>query len=59
LIGITLNIAYVYLAHVAQWPRPAAVIGFGAAVMTVSKTVLYGMHEYYSSFGHNSLEDIV
>jgi hypothetical protein len=61
LIEIALNIAYVYLAHVAQW-RPAAVIGFGAAVMTLSKTILYWMQEYYCGFckvGHNNLRDIV
>ncbi|KAF4977416.1 hypothetical protein FZEAL_6061 [Fusarium zealandicum] len=39
----------------------AALVGFSAAVMTVSKTALYGAHEYYSGFdniSHNSLFDI-
>ncbi|RDA82581.1 hypothetical protein CP532_0913 [Ophiocordyceps camponoti-leonardi (nom. inval.)] len=44
--------------------RPAAVavlVGFSAAVMTLSKTVLYWMNEYYSGFdniGHNTLLDL-
>ncbi|PFH56979.1 hypothetical protein XA68_15678 [Ophiocordyceps unilateralis] len=45
--------------------RPAAVavlVGFSAAVMTLSKTLLYWMNEYYSGFdniGHNPLLDLV
>jgi len=40
----------------------ALLVGYTAAVMTVSKTVLYGMNEYYSGFeniGHNSFRDLV
>ncbi|KAI1417686.1 hypothetical protein F5Y13DRAFT_151599 [Hypoxylon sp. FL1857] len=45
--------------------RPAAVgvlIAFSAAVMTLSKTVLYWLNEYFSGFdniGHNSLPDLI
>lgn len=33
-----LNISYLYLAHVADWP-PATLVGFTSAAMTLSKTV--------------------
>ncbi|KAI1097283.1 hypothetical protein F4804DRAFT_328052 [Jackrogersella minutella] len=45
--------------------RPAAVAvltAFSAAVMTLSKTVLYWLQEYFSGFdniGHNSLQDLI
>ncbi|RYP92273.1 hypothetical protein DL770_001586 [Monosporascus sp. CRB-9-2] len=45
--------------------RPAAVavlLAFSGAVMTLSKTVLYWLNEYYSGFdniGHNSPRDLV
>ncbi|KAI0851058.1 hypothetical protein F5Y00DRAFT_231649 [Daldinia vernicosa] len=45
--------------------RPAAlavVTAFSAAVMTLSKTVLYWLQEYFSGFdniGHNSLQDLI
>jgi len=37
-------------------------IGFGAALMTLSKTILYWAQEYYCGFceiGHNKLWDLV
>ncbi|KAF4610077.1 hypothetical protein D9613_010469 [Agrocybe pediades] len=55
-----LNISYVYLAHVAQWP-PATIVGFAAATMTLSKTILYWAQEYYCGFcaiGHNTWSDL-
>jgi len=61
IIETLMNIAYVYLAHIAQWP-PAPMIGFGAALMTLSKTVLYGAQEYYCGFcaiGHNKIQDLL
>ncbi|KAK3323037.1 hypothetical protein B0H66DRAFT_218712 [Apodospora peruviana] len=45
--------------------RPAALavlLGFSACVMTLSKTVLYWLNEYFSGFGnigHNSFVDLV
>lgn len=60
-IETLLNISYVYLAHVSEWP-PATLVGFAAATMTLSKTVLYWAQEYYCGFcavGHNSLSDLV
>lgn len=54
-IETLLNISYLYYAHVAQWP-PATIIGFGAALMTLSKTILYWAQEYYCGYcavGHN------
>ncbi|KAJ7444563.1 hypothetical protein B0H11DRAFT_1747176 [Mycena galericulata] len=56
-----LNIWYLYAAHVTAWP-PAPLIGFTAAAMTLSKTVLYWAQEYYCNYcavGHNSLEDLI
>ncbi|KAI9862708.1 MAG: hypothetical protein M1813_004204 [Trichoglossum hirsutum] len=40
----------------------AALVGFGAAVMTLSKTLLYWLNEYFSGFeniGHNSLASLI
>ncbi|KAJ3562747.1 hypothetical protein NPX13_g8447 [Xylaria arbuscula] len=40
----------------------AVLVAFSAAVMTLSKTVLYWLCEYYSGFdniGHNSLQDLI
>ncbi|KAF8864209.1 hypothetical protein BDZ45DRAFT_669772 [Acephala macrosclerotiorum] len=40
----------------------AVLVAFSAAVMTVSKTVLYWMNEYYSGFdniGHNKFVDLI
>ncbi|KAK8082361.1 hypothetical protein PG996_001142 [Apiospora saccharicola] len=45
--------------------RPAAIavlLAFTAAIMTLSKTVLYWLNEYYSGFdniGHNSIQDLI
>ena len=61
IIETLINIAYLYLAHIAQWPA-APMIGFGAALMTLSKTVLYWAQEYYCGFcavGHNKVWDLV
>ncbi|KAF9220377.1 hypothetical protein BS17DRAFT_787695 [Gyrodon lividus] len=56
-----MNLTYVYLAHVSSWSA-APLVGFAAATMTLSKTVLYWAQEYYCggcAIGHNSLEDLV
>lgn len=56
-----MNIAYVYLAHVAEWPG-ATIVGFAAATMTLSKTILYWAQEYYCGYcaiGHNTLSDLI
>ncbi|KAF8908123.1 hypothetical protein CPB84DRAFT_1959313 [Gymnopilus junonius] len=61
IIETLMNISYVYLAHVSEWPG-APLIGFGAALMTVSKTVLYWLQEYFCGFcaiGHNTLPDLL
>ncbi|KAF5381724.1 hypothetical protein D9615_005623 [Tricholomella constricta] len=55
-IETLLNITYLYFAHVAAWP-PATLIGFASANLTLAKTVLYWLQEYYCGFcgiGHNS-----
>ncbi|KJA22547.1 hypothetical protein HYPSUDRAFT_40935 [Hypholoma sublateritium FD-334 SS-4] len=60
-IETLMNLAYLYLAHVVKWP-PATIVGFAAAVMTLSKTVLYWAQEYYCGYcavGHNSAWDLV
>ncbi|EIN05605.1 hypothetical protein PUNSTDRAFT_74769 [Punctularia strigosozonata HHB-11173 SS5] len=59
-IETLLNILYVYRAHVSLDPA-ASLIGFAAATMTLSKTVLYWAQEYYCggcSVGHNNLVDL-
>ncbi|CAK5274125.1 unnamed protein product [Mycena citricolor] len=56
-----MNVVYLYTAHVAGWP-PAPMIGFAAATMTLSKTVLYWAQEYYCNYcavGHNSINDLI
>ncbi|CAL3971913.1 unnamed protein product [Diplocarpon coronariae] len=40
----------------------AVMVGYSAAVMTFSKTLLYWLNEYYSGFeniGHNSAQDLI
>ncbi|KAI1115130.1 hypothetical protein F5Y14DRAFT_450490 [Nemania sp. NC0429] len=49
-------------AVVGRQAAIAVVIAFAAAIMTLSKTVLYWLCEYYSGFdniGHNSLQDLI
>lgn len=56
-----MNLAYVYLAHVSGW-SPAPLIGFAAVTMTLSKTILYWLQEYYCGFcaiGHNTMSDLI
>jgi len=60
-IETLLNITYLYLAHIAQWP-PAAIVGFASATMTLAKTALYWLQEYYCGYcavGHNSFWDLI
>ncbi|KAG5917685.1 hypothetical protein E4U42_007153 [Claviceps africana] len=62
-----LNVAetFLYVAYLALWRRRgplALLLGFSAAVMTLSKTVLYWSHEYYSGFaniGHNDFSTLL
>ncbi|KII84018.1 hypothetical protein PLICRDRAFT_58149 [Plicaturopsis crispa FD-325 SS-3] len=61
IVETLLNLAYLYTAHVSAWP-PAPLIGFAAATMTLSKTVLYWLQEYYCggcSVGHNDAYTLV
>ncbi|KAA1466877.1 hypothetical protein DENSPDRAFT_812247 [Dentipellis sp. KUC8613] len=61
LVETALNIYYLYLAHVVQWPA-ASMIGFASATMTLSKTVLYWLQEYYCggcSVGHNAAKELI
>ena len=56
-----MNIGYLYLAHVAGSPA-APLLGFASAVMTLSKTVLYWLQEYYCggcAGGHNDLQTLI
>jgi len=76
-IETMLNIEYLYLAHSSPSTLPsttanhggrrkkghptAPLIGFTAAVMTLSKTVLYHLQEYYCgwcSIGHNEFKTL-
>ncbi|KAG9311241.1 hypothetical protein JVU11DRAFT_8318 [Chiua virens] len=56
-----LNLVYLYLAHVCSWSG-APLIGFAAATMTLSKTVLYWAQEYYCggcAIGHNAWDTLL
>jgi len=56
----SLNILYLYLA--TKKSPVAVLVGFAAVCLTVSKTVLYGLNEYFSGFsniGHNDLRTLV
>jgi len=56
-----LNIAYLYMAHVSKTPI-ATLVGFMSIVMTLSKTALYWLQEYFCggcAVGHNNLKDLV
>lgn len=60
IIETLLNLYYLYLAHISD-SASAPLVGFSAALMTLSKTVLYWAQEYYCNFcavGHNSLGDL-
>ncbi|KAJ7220651.1 hypothetical protein GGX14DRAFT_675507 [Mycena pura] len=60
-IETLLNLLYLYTAHITAWPG-APLVGLTAAVMTLSKTVLYFAQEYYCGFcmiGHNSAKDLL
>ncbi|KAG8719617.1 hypothetical protein FRC08_002427 [Ceratobasidium sp. 394] len=54
-VETVMNLGYVYMTHV----RPATsapLVGFAAVVMTLSKTVLYWMNDFFCSWcmtGHN------
>ena len=58
-----LNIIYLSLSHSSSTPSPLApLVGLIAASLTLAKTVLYWVMEYYSGFaniGHNSVERLV
>ncbi|CAI4218048.1 unnamed protein product [Parascedosporium putredinis] len=74
----TLNVieTVMYIAYVYLWNKNKAadgsvrgregglalLLGWGAALMTLSKTVLYWLNEYYAGFdniGHNSLVNLI
>jgi hypothetical protein len=40
------NIAYLYLVHIVQWPA-APMIGFGSALVMLSKIISYSAVECY------------
>ena len=61
IVETILNIIYVYLTHSIQWPG-APLLGFGAALMTLSKTLLYWLNEYHYGFcqiGHNNTSTLI
>ncbi len=56
-----LNLVYLYLAHVVEWPA-APLIGFTSVSLTLGKTLLYGLQEYYCGYckvGHNTTRDLI
>jgi hypothetical protein len=60
-IETAFNLWYLYLAHRKLSPI-APLVGFTAAIMTLSKTVLYLAQDYfcgYCSTGHNDLRTLI
>ncbi|KAK0186884.1 hypothetical protein F5146DRAFT_1067757 [Armillaria mellea] len=56
-----MNIAYLYLAYVVRWP-PANLVAFTSANLTLAKTLLYWVQEYYCGWcniGHNRPQDLI
>ncbi|CEJ82092.1 hypothetical protein VHEMI02181 [[Torrubiella] hemipterigena] len=56
------NLSGVKAAVSSRTASVAAIVGFSAAVMTLSKTLLYWLNEYYSGFdniGHNDLLSLI
>lgn len=56
-----MNIGYLWLVH-AQGSPAAPLLGFASALMTLSKTALYWLIEYYCggcSIMHNDLQTLV
>ncbi|KAH9976688.1 hypothetical protein BGW80DRAFT_1546324 [Lactifluus volemus] len=51
LIETALNLCYLYLAHVVKYPA-ASVVGFASVTMTLSKTMLYWIQEYYCNYSN-------
>jgi hypothetical protein len=61
LIETALNLCYLYLAHVVKYPA-ASVVGFASVTMTLSKTMLYWIQEYYCNYcaiGHNDTKTLI
>ncbi|KAF7368729.1 hypothetical protein MVEN_00197700 [Mycena venus] len=61
LVETSMNLIYLYTAHITAWP-PAPLIGLTAAALTLSKTILYWAQEYFCglcSVGHNDLGDFI
>lgn len=55
-----MNIGYLYLTHVSG-SSFAPLLGFASATMTLSKTVLYWLQEYYCggcAVGHNDFKTL-
>ena len=56
IVETCINVLYLYFAHIADWPA-APLVGFAAAILTLAKTILYLLQEYFCGFcavGHNS-----
>ncbi|ETW79693.1 hypothetical protein HETIRDRAFT_124417 [Heterobasidion irregulare TC 32-1] len=61
IVETLLNLLYAYLAHISHSPIAPAV-GFASVTMTLSKTVLYWLNEYFCgwcSIGHNAPRDLL
>ena len=61
IVETILNVYYLYLAHIRASPI-ATIVGFASIIMTLSKTVLYWLQEYFCggcAVGHNSMKDLL
>ncbi|KAI8139746.1 hypothetical protein BJV82DRAFT_521352 [Fennellomyces sp. T-0311] len=63
LVENALNFSYLYyVSSNPQKPGRASLIGFTAAIMTVAKTVLYWLVDFFAGMahtGHNNLQDYI
>ncbi|KAI7850470.1 hypothetical protein BDC45DRAFT_487865 [Circinella umbellata] len=62
LVETVLNFLYLWMASDSQKSGRASLVGFSAAILTVAKTVLYWLVEFFSGMrhtGHNELFDYI
>ncbi|KAI9246260.1 hypothetical protein BDA99DRAFT_489919 [Phascolomyces articulosus] len=62
LVETALNFVYLWMVSNSQKPGRTSLVGFSAVILTVAKTVLYWLVEFYSGMrhtGHNELFDYI
>ena len=62
LVETLLNFLYLWMTSDSQKSGRASLVGFSAAILTVAKTLLYWLVEFFSGMrhtGHNELSDYI